>query len=647
MADQKRNQGQNGNHRRQPQGVGPGMGRRGPGGFPPERQSQGVGPGMGRRGPGGVTIENAKDPKKAAGRLIGYFGSQALLLLIATVFIVVDVVLRSLSPALIGGAIRNYLEINQDLAGFTRQLYIIGAVAVSSWVAGALSHVLITVIANRLIFRFRAQAFEHLQDLSMSYFDSRGVGDIISRMTNDIETIYNALQNGVGNLASGLFSIVGVIIAMLILNIQLTMIVLVMVPIMLLITRYIGKRVREAFRENQRYIGLLSGNIQESVSAVKVIKTFFREEDEFESFEALNRQVRDVGTKAEFISYIFNPIINFVTSMAVALMVGIGGALVIGRSEVFSVGLLTAFILYSRRFFQPLRQMTSVYNLLQSALAGAERIFAILDTKPDIVQPESPKIPADFRGDIEFRDVRFGYEPEKIVLDGVSLTAGHGQTVAIVGPTGAGKTTMVNLLSRYYDVDAGSILIDGIDVREYDLRALRAQMGVVLQEPFFFARSIRENLMYGNPDASREQVEEAARLANADHFIRRLPEGYDTELTERGMNVSQGERQLLAITRAILANPKILILDEATSNIDSLTEIHIQRGLLELMKGRTSLIIAHRLSTIKNADKVLVIHDHTIIEEGTHTELMEAGGFYSRLYSAQLTMPDVTEEMEI
>ena len=599
------------------------------------------------RGPMGVVIESPADFGKTMMRLLRYFGPQAAVLLPAVGLIIGGVVLNTLAPAMIGNAIKNHLELDPNVSAFVREMTTILWVYIGVWLANGLGSAMIIWVSNRFIFRLRNEAFSHIQKLSMAFFDRRGIGDIISRLTNDVEMIFNALTNAFSSLVTGLFSIIGVFIAMVALNLQLFLVVLATVPLMVVLTGVIGKRVRQAFRQNQAQVGMLNANIQESVTSVRVIKTFHREEEEFGKFEKINETARRVGVTAEFTSYAFMPIMRFMTGLTLALVIGVGGYLVLTRRGVFSIGLLTAFILYSRRFFEPLRQITGVYNVLQSGMAGAERIFGILDTKPDITNKPEALALDDIEGDVEFRDVHFAYLENKPVLEGISLEAKKGQVIAIVGPTGAGKTTMVNLLSRFYDVGTGAILVDGKDIRELEIDSLRTKMGVVLQEPFFFATTIRENLLYANPDAAEEQMVRAATLANADAFIRRLPQGYDTPLTERGMNLSQGERQLLAIARAILADPRILILDEATSNIDSLTEAHIQQGLLELMKGRTSFIIAHRLSTIKNADKVLVVHNKSIIEKGTHRELMERKGFYWRLYRMQRTKVEITEDMEI
>jgi ATP-binding cassette subfamily B multidrug efflux pump len=475
-------------------------------------------------------------------------------------------------------------------------------------------------------------------------------------MTNDIEMIFNALNNGFSSLVGGFLSMATYMVAMLILSVPLSLVVVAVVPVMFFLTGCIGKKIRSAFRTNQEWVGRLTANIEESVSGVKVIKTFRREEAEFRKFEAINDRSQRVGVNAELISYSFIPLMNFMTSLTLSLIVGVGGyfALQAGSARAagtgaaaaggVSIGLLTAFILYSQRFFDPLRQITQVYSMLQSAMAGVERLFEMMDIRPEVVErPDAAPLP-DIRGDVEFHHVEFAYEKGKTVLEDIHFRVRPGQVVAVVGPTGAGKTTLINLLSRFYDVGSGRIAVDGSDIRDVRIDDLRTGMGVVLQEPFFFAASIRENILYGRPDATEEEMISAARTANAHYFVSRLPDGYGTVLSERGGNLSQGQRQLLGIARAILADPRILILDEATSSVDSLTEAQIQQGLIRLMKGRTSFIIAHRLSTIRNADQVFVLHNRRIVESGTHDQLMhKPGGFYAKLYGLQAERPEVLE----
>lgn len=600
------------------------------------------------------TIEAPHDYRKTVKRLIRYFGGYRMLIVASTLFIGAATLLRTLGPALIGDAIKYDLELSKNLPDFVHRMQIVLATVVGAWIADALSGMMMSKLSNNIVYRLREDSFAHIQKLSMGSFDKRGIGDFISRMTNDTEMIFNAMNNGFMSLVGGFLSMAMVLVAMLVLSVPLSIVVIAVVPIMGVMTAIVGTRIRNAFRKNQEWVGALTANIEESVSGIRVTKTFRREEAEFAKFEKVNDGSQRAGVQAELMSWAFMPLMNVMTSLTLALVVGIGGYLAL-RSGVgqdgataaaggVSIGLLTAFILYSQRFFEPLRQITQVYSMVQSALAGAERLFEMMDMAQEVVEkPDALPLP-DMRGSVAFERVGFAYEEGKPVLEEISFRTEPGQVVAIVGPTGAGKTTLINLLSRFYDVREGRITIDGVDIRDVKVDDLRTSMGVVLQEPFFFAASIRENLLYARPGASEQEMISAARTANAHYFISRLPHGYDTVLSERGSNLSQGERQLLGIARAILADPKILILDEATSSVDSLTEAQIQEGLIRLMKGRTSLIIAHRLSTIRNADQVIVLHNRRVIETGTHAELMaKPEGFYAKLYGMQGQKLDIFE----
>jgi ATP-binding cassette, subfamily B, multidrug efflux pump len=613
-------------------------------------QVAGARPGGPPRGPMFAPhIEAPKDYRKTLQRLISYFGAYRVLMIAATVFIAAGTLLRTLGPALIGEAIKHDLELSKNLPDFVYRMEIVLATIVVAWIADAGSGILMTRLSNNIVYRLREDSFAHVQTLSMGSFDKRGIGDFISRMTNDIEMVFNAMNNGFSSLVGGLLSMITVLVAMFVLSVPLSFVIIAVVPFMAVLTGIVGKKIRGAFRKNQEWVGRLTANIEESISGVKVTKTFRREEAEFAKFDKINDTSQRVGVEAEFISSAFMPLMSFMTSLTLALIVGIGGYLALKATAAqaagggnaalasgVSVGLLTAFILYSQRFFEPLRQITQVYSMLQSALAGAERLFEMMDMKQEVVDKPDALPLADIRGNVEFHDVGFAYDEGKKVLEDITFKTQPGQVIAIVGPTGAGKTTLINLLSRFYDVGTGRISVDGNDIRDLKVDDLRTSMGVVLQEPFFFATTIRENLLYARPDAPEEQMIAAAKTANAHYFVSRLPHGYDTVLSERGNNLSQGERQLLGIARAILADPRILILDEATSSVDSLTESHIQQGLIRLMKGRTSFIIAHRLSTIRNADQVLVLHNHRIVESGTHDQLIgKPGGFYAKLYGMQ------------
>jgi len=534
----------------------------------------------------------------------------------------------------LGGAITKHLERDLNIQMFVNKMIVLVFLYIAAYIVNSLAGVAINYMGNKVLLKLRTIFFHKVQQLSISYFEKKGIGDLISRLTNDIETIQGFLTNGLIQLVTGVFSIIFILVAMFSLNITLTFSILITFPVMVLTIIVIGKQIRKAAKKNQEKVGKLSTVIEESVSGMKIIKSFHREDDEIHKFDKINTEARQAATKMETTSFLMFPIMNFINTFAMVLVIGIGGIMVINNPDIYSIGLLTSFIVYSRKFFEPVRQISQVYSSLQSALAGSERIFELLDSEDEIKISKNPIKVEKINGKVEFKNVTFAYEAGKTVLNDISFTAKVGENIAIVGPTGAGKTTIINLLSRFYDISKGNILVDDKVIKDLELEGYRRQLGIVLQEPFFFATTIRENIKYGNPDASDNNIIEAAKIANAHHFISRLPNGYDTELLERAQNLSHGERQLLAIARTILANPSILILDEATSNIDSLTEMHIQEAMQNLMKGRTSFIIAHRLSTIKNADKIMVVYDHKIIEQGTHSQLIEQKGYYHNLINS-------------
>jgi ATP-binding cassette subfamily B protein len=425
----------------------------------------------------------------------------------------------------------------------------------------------------------------------------------------------------------------GILVAMFVLNVWLALASLLVVPIMFLFTNFVARYTRRGFRRLQKHLGELNGVMEESISGQKVVTAFRRNESAIESFRRSNQEVFRAGVYANSYALLLMPITNVLGNFFVIVLAGFGGWLAL--QGLVSVGIIATFISYGQRFVQPLRQLANMYNSIQAALAGAERVFEIIDTPPEVVDvPDAAPLDA-LRGDVRFEEVNFGYQPGTPVIKNMSLEASAGQTVALVGPTGAGKTTIINLLTRFYDVDSGGITIDGTDIRQIKKTDLRRELGLVLQDTFLFSDSVLENIRFGRLDASDEECFQAARLADADHFIRQLPQGYQTQLSERASNLSQGQRQLLAIARAILADPGILILDEATSSVDTRTEARIQKSLLRLMAGRTSFVIAHRLSTIRDADQIFVIQDGEIVEQGTHQQLLDRRGFFHHLYVSQ------------
>ncbi len=591
--------------------------------------------GPGGPGPGAHMargVERAKNPRETIARLARYLLIYKLELVVVVVAIISGSLLQLLGPYLIGVTIDQYIEVG-DGAGLTRMCLILLGVYIGSYLCQAIQGWIMATISQKALRKIRQDLFEHLQTLSLSFFDKRSQGDLMSRLTNDIDAINMAMTLNVTMIISSVLSLVGILVAMFALNVWMALGNLVVIPFMLFVTLVIGKRTMSGFRSLQSSMGRLNGRMEEVISGERVVQAFSRQDVILRDFDADNKNYREAATKAMSWGFIIMPLVNVMSYIGIAVVAGLGGWLVV--TGAVTIGLVATFINYSRNFVQPLRQLADLYNNIQTALAGAERVFEIVDTKPEINDKQDAKPLHEIKGDIVFEDVGFSYDGKTPVLDGVSFHAEPGQTIALVGPTGAGKTTMINILSRFYDIQCGYIRIDGTDIRDVTRESLRKQIGTVLQDNFLFADTVMENIRYGNLEATDEDCVAAAKLANADQFIMRLPDGYKTLLTERGSNLSQGQRQLLAIARAVVADPKILILDEATSSVDTRTEIRIQEALLRLMEGRTSFVIAHRLSTIRNADQVLVINRGQIIERGTHESLLAQRGFYFNLYNSQ------------
>jgi len=490
-------------------------------------------------------------------------------------------------------------------------------------------------VSQRALERLRGDLFMRVQRLPIAFFGEGSTGDLLSRLTNDVEAINQAISQNITTLVASLLSMLGIIVAMFLLDRWLALASLFVVPIMFWFTQFVARYTRKGFRDLQRDLGQLNGVMEEAISGQKTAQAFRRKQSAVEAFRRHNQQVFEAGVSANSYALLLMPITSVLGNLFVIVLSGLGGWLAL--AGLVSVGIIATFINYAQQFVNPLRQLANLYNSIQSALAGAERIFAIFDVPAETDDADTDvALPlSELRGDVSFEHVRFGYAPGTLVLQDLSFEAKPGQVVALVGPTGAGKTTIINLLTRFYEIESGTIRIDGRDIRSMRKRELRRNLGLVLQEVFLFSGSVLDNIRYGRLDASDEEVMEAAKLAEADAFIRLLPRGYQTQLSERAGNLSQGQRQLLAIARAILADPKILILDEATSSVDTRTEARIQRALLALMKGRTSLVIAHRLSTIAEADQILVIEHGALAEHGKHAELLAQRGVYHRLYTSQ------------
>ncbi len=588
-----------------------------------------------RRGPGGGhghSFEKPKNIKLVLYQIWKYF-LPARIQLIIVFFLVIGYSLAGLvGPYLLGVAIDDYIAV-KDLPGLARISLIMLLAYLISVVLQFLANWIMANVSQKALKKMRTDLFQHLQILSLRFFDKNPAGDLMSRLTNDIDAINRAISMNVTSLFSNVLTLVGVLIAMFSLNIWLSLATLIVVPLMALFTMFIAKYSRKGFRELQKQMGKFNGTIEENVSGQRVVKAFRRNESAIAAFREDNQAVYEISKRAHTYAFLLMPLTNQLGNLFIIVLAGLGGWLAI--RGLVSVGLIATFISYSRLFLQPVRQLSNIYNSLQSALAGAERVFEIIETEPELTDETNAVAMSEIDGHVEFKNVDFAYVKHVPVIKNMSFEARTGHTIALVGPTGAGKTTIINLLTRFYDIDHGAILIDGIDIRSIKKDDLRRNLGIVLQDTFLFSDSVVENIRYGRLDASDEECMDAARMADADHFIRQLPQGYQTKLSERGSNLSQGQRQLLSISRAILANPGILILDEATSSVDTRTEARIQTALLRLMAGRTSFVIAHRLSTIRDADYVLVINEGEIVEQGNHDELMSMGEFYYNLYMSQ------------
>ncbi|MGO8695850.1 MAG: ABC transporter ATP-binding protein [Rectinemataceae bacterium] len=589
------------------------------------------------RGPGGGARwlqggDKARDARGTLRRLWHYFGGERRALVIVLALVLADGCFVLAGPWLVGRSIDamtgrvNFGALEAAALALLSAYVMDAAVNVGQLriMAGA---------SQRIVFRLRRVLFEKLQRLPVAFFDARSHGDLMSRLANDIDNVSGTISQSTTQLMSTVITIGGSLAMMLVLSPQLTLAALVTLPLVLILTRIISRRTRVLFKEQQVVLGALNGHIEESVSGIQVVKAFGRERASIERFAELNARLRGVGTRAQIWSGFIMPLMNVINNVGFAAVALAGGVLAV--RGIVTVGIIASFIGYSRQFARPLNDLANIYNTLQTAVAGAERVFEVLDEAEE--QPDrSDAIDLDRpRGDVVFEEVGFGYRPDVAVLRDIDFAAPAGSVTALVGPTGAGKTTIVNLIARFYDPTAGRILIDGVDIRGYRRDSLRRCFGIVLQDTYLFSGSIRDNILYGKPDADESEMIRASKMANADHFVRRMSRGYDSPLTESGTNLSEGQRQLLAIARAILTDPAILILDEATSSVDTRTELHIQEAMLALMRGRTSFIIAHRLSTIRDADRIMVIDGGRIVEWGDHASLLAAGGVYAKMYASQ------------
>ncbi len=603
-------------------------------------------------GPGGGNMmmlgEKPKDFKATFRRLLRYLRPRRTALIGVFLAAILSTVFMIAGPKIMGTAITELFEGAyakfQGVPGAEIDFTKIGQILL--WLAGLyiisslfnyLQQYLMSGIAQKTVYDLREDVNHKLERLPLKYYDGRPNGETLSRVTNDIDTIGSTLQQSVTSFITSIVTIVGILIMMLTISPLLTLISLVSLPVSIFAIRPILKRSQKYFADQQRTLGQLNGHVEEMYTGHSVVKAFGHERKAVEQFDAVNEELYEAGRKAQFISGIIMPMMMFIGNISYVLISIVGGILVTQRA--ISIGDIQAFITYTRQFTQPITQTANIANIVQSTVAAAERVFELLDEEEEIKEVTTHRL-AQAEGAVAFEHVDFGYGNDLLIED-MNIDVAPGQTVAIVGPTGAGKTTMINLLMRFYELNGGTIRIDGIDTREMSREDLRTTFGMVLQDTWLFNGTIRDNLAYGKSGATEEEIIAAAKTAHADHFIRTLTDGYDTVLNEEASNISQGQKQLLTIARAVLADPPIMILDEATSSVDTRTEVFIQQAMRRLMEGRTSFVIAHRLSTIKDADLILVMNQGRVIEQGTHEELLEADGFYADLYNSQFSEKEV------
>ncbi len=608
----------------------------------------GGGPGFFGRGPMamGMPVQKAKDFRGTLRRLLRYFAPEKFGLTLVLLAAILSTVFNIVGPKIMGLAITKLFDgvllrlrgvpgAGIDFPYIRNVLLLLAALYIISALFGYVQQFIMARIAQETVYRLRREVDEKLTRLPLRYFDTRTNGEILSRAVNDMDNIASTLQQSLTQLITSLVTVVGVVVIMFAINPLLALVVLLTLPLSVLSTTGIAKRSQRYFIGQQRALGELNGHVEEMYTGHKIVKAFGRERETLAKFDTLNGQLYESGWRAQFISGLIMPMMFFIGNLGYVFVSIVGGVMV--TRNAITIGDVQAFIQYARQFSQPITQLANIANVIQSTIASAERVFELLDEQEEIPDAADAAVIAAPVGNVAFDHVQFRYEPEHPLITDMNIDVRSGQTIAIVGPTGAGKTTLVNLLMRFYEIDGGAIRVDGVDIRHLRRGNLRRMLGMVLQDTWLFKGTIRENIAYGREGATEEEIVQAARAAHADHFIRTLPEGYDFVLNEDGTNISQGQRQLLTIARAVLADPAILILDEATSSVDTRTEMAIQRAMGDLMRGRTSFVIAHRLSTIRDADLILVMNHGSIVEQGTHAELLAKGGFYADLYDSQFT----------
>ncbi|WPP41815.1 ABC transporter ATP-binding protein [Paenibacillus hunanensis] len=615
-----------------------------PSGRPPGGGPMGGPPGMGMRLPG----EKPKNFKATLKRLVRYLRPYRLHLLGVLIAALLSTLFSIFSPRVLGMATD---ELFNSVSGgrairfdyIFELLGILGGLYIFSALFSYIQQYWMASVTQNTVYEMRREIKQKLTRLPLSYYDRHSHGEVLSRVTNDVDNISTTLQQSLTQMITSAVTLVGVIVMMLTLSPLLTLITVLTIPLSLIVTIFVARRSQKHFAGQQAALGQLNGHVEEMYTGHQIVKAFGREEEALQTFDGLNEKLYNSGWRAQFISGTIMPLMNFVSNIGYVLICVVGGIMVTRGS--IGIGGIQAFIQYARQFSQPITQLANISNIIQSAIASAERVFEVLDEREEerpalsegvsMTKEGTSSTPARVRGDVTFEHVQFGYKPDQLLIGDMNIEVHAGQTVAIVGPTGAGKTTLINLLMRFYELNGGVIRIDGRDITEMPRGDLRSLFGMVLQDTWLFGGTIRDNIAYGREGATEEQIVQAAEAARADHFIRTLPEGYDTVLNEEASNISQGQKQLLTIARAILADPSILILDEATSSVDTRTEVLIQQAMNELMRDRTSFVIAHRLSTIRGADLILVMNHGEVIEQGTHEQLLEQNGFYADLYNSQ------------
>ena len=597
----------------------------------------------------GMSTEKAKDFKGTMKKLMGYLTQYKIGLLLVVIFAIGSTIFNIAGPKILGKATTELFHglISKvsggsgiDFDKIAKILIGLMCLYVCSALFSFIQGYIMTGVSQKLTYRMRKEISEKIDRLPMGYFDKMTHGEILSRITNDVDTLSQSLNQSATQVITSVATIIGVLVMMLSISPLMTVIAILILPLSMELIGMIVKRSQRYFKEQQEYLGYVNGQVEEVYGGHNIVKAFNKEDDVIDEFDRDNDRLYRSAWKSQFLSGMMMPIMQFVGNLGYVAVVILGGYMAIKKT--IEVGDIQSFIQYVRNFTQPIQQVAQVTNMLQLAAASSERVFEFLEEKEEDQTVEHPVSVEGLHGNVQFENVHFGYNPEKIIINDFSANVKEGQKIAIVGPTGAGKTTMIKLLMRFYDVNSGSIKIDGHDVRDFNRSELREMFGMVLQDTWLFHGTIMDNIRYGKLDATEEEVIQAAKAAHVHRFVQTLPGGYQMEINEEATNISQGQKQLLTIARAILADPKILILDEATSSVDTRTEVRIQKAMDNLMKGRTSVVIAHRLSTIRDADLILVMKDGDIIEQGTHTQLLAQNGFYAELYNSQFESTDQT-----